>query len=388
MCFPVTIRSGRSAERHFGKVQNIIIQVDDQDITSQDDEPGFGKMNIVIKDNEIIVGDIFIPEKYRKQGIATVVYQKISDYFGLPIVNSTTKGFNQTLEGGYIWKKRDRFEPRSLQEHIKRVLNEESKKKDFEIKSIKIINGRNKWSESKTKLVHMVLNIGKYENLPSNKIPNFYTNLKKYLPSLNSHRCSIGKQGGFFQRVKEGTWMGHIIEHVALELQTLAKMKTGWGRTRMVKGKKGLYNVVFNFTNEDCGKLAAKEAVNVVKNIIDEKDPNIKKIVQNLKNLKNKQLEENYKSQQNIKKVLKESYTDKMIRLIDKYMKTFYPNFNSKDVGSNVYDTRSGNYVVYFFDPSNDFDYATYREYEKELQLNREIFDSLEGQFGNRMDIS
>ena len=234
----------------------------------------------------------------------------------------------------------------------------------------------------------MVLNIGKYENLPSNKIPNFYTNLKKYLPSLNSHRCSIGKQGGFFQRVKEGTWMGHIIEHVALELQTLAKMKTGWGRTRMVKGKKGLYNVVFNFTNEDCGKLAAKEAVNVVKNIIDEKDPNIKKIVQNLKNLKNKQLEENYKSQQNIKKVLKESYTDKMIRLIDKYMKTFYPNFNSKDVGSNVYDTRSGNYVVYFFDPSNDFDYATYREYEKELQLNREIFDSLEGQFGNRMDIS
>jgi hypothetical protein len=117
----VQIRLGRSAERHFGKVQNIIIIVDDQDITSEDDVPGLGKMNIVIKDNEIIVGDIFIPEKYRKQGIATIVYQKISDYFNLPIVNSKTKGFNQTIEGGYIWKKRERFEPKNLQEQISRM---------------------------------------------------------------------------------------------------------------------------------------------------------------------------------------------------------------------------------------------------------------------------
>jgi len=122
----IQIRLGRSAERHFGKVQNIIIMVDDQDITSEDDVPGLGKMNIVIKDNEIIVGDIFIPEKYRKQGIATIVYQKISDYFNLPIVNSKTKGFNQTIEGGHIWKKRERFEPKNLQEHIRRILKEET----------------------------------------------------------------------------------------------------------------------------------------------------------------------------------------------------------------------------------------------------------------------
>lgn len=122
----IQIRLGRSAERHFGKVQNIIIMVDDQDITSEDDVPGLGKMNIVIKDNEIIVGDIFIPEKYRKQGIATIVYQKISDYFNLPIVNSKTKGFNQTIEGGHIWKKRERFEPKNLQEQIRKVLKEET----------------------------------------------------------------------------------------------------------------------------------------------------------------------------------------------------------------------------------------------------------------------
>jgi hypothetical protein len=122
----IQIRLGRSAERHFGKVQNIIIMVDDQDITSEDDVPGLGKMNIVIKDNEIIVGDIFIPEKYRKQGIATIVYQKISDHFGLPIVSSKTKGFNQTMEGGYIWKDREKFEPKNLQENIRRILREDS----------------------------------------------------------------------------------------------------------------------------------------------------------------------------------------------------------------------------------------------------------------------
>jgi len=138
----IQIRLGRSAERHFGKVQNIIIMVDDQDITSEDDVPGLGKMNIVIKDNEIIVGDIFIPEKYRKQGIATIVYQKISDYFNLPIVNSKTKGFNQTIEGGHIWKKRERFRPynkMNLQEQIKKVLKEEINESNFLYKAKDLI---------------------------------------------------------------------------------------------------------------------------------------------------------------------------------------------------------------------------------------------------------
>lgn len=109
----VQIRLGRNKGAHFGKVQNIIIKFDGKDITSEDGVVGLGKMNIVIKNNEIMVGDIFIPEKYRNQGIATVVYQKISDHFGLPVVNSKTKGFEQTMEGGYIWKNREKFEPRN-----------------------------------------------------------------------------------------------------------------------------------------------------------------------------------------------------------------------------------------------------------------------------------
>ena len=111
----VQIVLGRNKENHFGKVQNIIIKLDGKDITSENGVPGLGQMNIVIKDNEIIVGDIFIPEKYREQGIATIVYQKISDHFGLPIFNSKTKGFNQTPQGGYIWKNRENFKPRNKQ---------------------------------------------------------------------------------------------------------------------------------------------------------------------------------------------------------------------------------------------------------------------------------
>jgi len=151
------------------------------------------------------------------------------------------------------------------------------------IKSINIINGKNKWSDTKKKLVHMVLDLGPYEEKPSNKIDGFYDRLKKYLPSLKSHRCSEGKENGFFYRVKKGTWMGHIIEHIALELQTLAGYNTGWGRTRGVKGKKGVYNIVFNYEDEEKGKLAAKEALNVVNDIINDKDPNIDKIVNKLK---------------------------------------------------------------------------------------------------------
>jgi hypothetical protein len=159
----------------------------------------------------------------------------------------------------------------------------------MKIKSINIIDGKNKWSESKDKIIHMVLDLGVYENKPSDKIDGFYERIKEYLPSLKSHRCSEGKPGGFFKRIKDGTWMGHIIEHVALELQTLAGMNTGWGRTRGVKGQKGVYNVVFNYENKDSGKLAAREAFNVVNDIINDIDPEIDKIVKKLKPKRNLQ---------------------------------------------------------------------------------------------------
>ena len=111
----VQISLGRNMENHYGKIQNIIIKLDGKDITSENGVPGLGQMNIVINNGEIYVGDIVIPEKYREQGIATIVYQKISDHFGLPVVNSKTKGRNQLDQGGYIWKNKENFKPRNTQ---------------------------------------------------------------------------------------------------------------------------------------------------------------------------------------------------------------------------------------------------------------------------------
>ena len=102
---------------------------------------------------------------------------------------------------------------------------------------------------------------------------------------MDAHRCSVGRKGGFFSRVKRGTWLGHIIEHIALELQTLAGDDTGFGRTRGT-GKKGEYNVIFNYENKKMGIAAANEAVAVVKKLIHNQDPEIKSVVKKLKSKK------------------------------------------------------------------------------------------------------
>jgi cyanophycin synthetase len=153
------------------------------------------------------------------------------------------------------------------------------------IRDIKLIDGENNWSETRTKLVHMVLDLGGFEEFPSNKIPNFYESISRLLPSLYTHRCSVGIPGGFLSRIKEGTWLGHIIEHVALELQTLAGMDTGWGRTRGVKGEEGVYNVVFNYTNPNCGQYVAIQSVKIVKDVINQLEPDIGIVIEKVKQL-------------------------------------------------------------------------------------------------------
>ena len=105
------------------------------------------------------------------------------------------------------------------------------------------------------------------EAFPTHKVEGFGDRLKKTLPSLYSHFCSEDGEGGFFKRVEEGTWMGHVIEHIALEIQTLAGMETGFGRTRSYH-EKGVYNVVFSYVEENVGVYAAKAAVGICEALI------------------------------------------------------------------------------------------------------------------------
>ena len=101
---------------------------------------------------------------------------------------------------------------------------------------------------------------------------------------MYEHRCSEGVPGGFFHRVEEGTWMGHIIEHIALEIQTLAGMDTGFGRTRGY-GEKGVYNVVFSYMEENVGRYAAEAAVRICEALIAGEDYNLEEDIQEMREL-------------------------------------------------------------------------------------------------------
>lgn len=128
------------------------------------------------------------------------------------------------------------------------------------ILEIRTLRGPNYWSGYWKKLIIMRLDIGDYEEKPSNKIKGFFKRMNDVMPSLKLHGCSYQEEGGFLRRVKDGTWAGHIIEHFALELQTLAGMDVGYGRTRETS-QKGIYNVVFGYMEEEVGRYAARASV-------------------------------------------------------------------------------------------------------------------------------
>jgi len=155
------------------------------------------------------------------------------------------------------------------------------------ILEIKVLKGPNYWSVRRTKLIQMKLDLEEKENMPTNKIPGFRERLEKLLPSLIEHRCSVGTRGGFFERVDEGTWMGHVVEHIALEIQTLAGMDTGFGRTRTPEGEKeGVYYVVFSYMEEDAGVYAAKAAVRIAQALIEGSDYDLAEDIQQMREIR------------------------------------------------------------------------------------------------------
>ena len=141
----------------------------------------------------------------------------------------------------------------------------------MKIIEIKILRGPNYWSVRRTKLIQMKLDLEDMEQRPTNKIDGFRERLEAMFPTMIEHRCSVGTRGGFFERVDEGTWMGHVIEHIALEMQTLAGMDTGFGRTRGT-GQEGEYYVCISYMEEDAGVYAAKAAVRVAQALTDNVD--------------------------------------------------------------------------------------------------------------------
>ena len=140
----------------------------------------------------------------------------------------------------------------------------------MKILEIRTLRGPNYWSGYWKKLIIVRLDIDNYEDKPTHKIPGFSERLKAVLPSLVPHGCSYQEEGGFLRRVDEGTWAGHVIEHLALELQTLAGMDVGYGRTRET-GERGVYNIVFSYMEEEVGRFAGRAAVRLFLDIAEDK---------------------------------------------------------------------------------------------------------------------
>jgi cyanophycin synthetase len=151
----------------------------------------------------------------------------------------------------------------------------------MQIANIKVMRGPNYWSTYRNQLIVLKIDLQEDEEYPTNKIDGFAERLEALMPSLYDHRCSGRKAGAFFELIRKGTNLGHVIEHVALELQSLAGMACGFGRTHPTPNK-GVYNVAFAYQVEKAGVYAAKAAVAIVEALKNNAPYNINDDVQQL----------------------------------------------------------------------------------------------------------
>jgi len=157
-----------------------------------------------------------------------------------------------------------------------------TKKKDIEVLRVTHLRGPNIWTYRP--VIETWLDIGELEDLPSNKIPGLYERLTAWLPGLIEHRCGVGERGGFLERLKEGTWAGHILEHVVLELQNLAGMRTGFGKTRSTSVH-GVYKMAFRTRQEKVGRAAFALGRDLLMAAIDDKPFDLKQQLADLTDL-------------------------------------------------------------------------------------------------------
>jgi cyanophycin synthetase len=124
---------------------------------------------------------------------------------------------------------------------------------DIQLLRINYLRGPNIWTYRP--VLEVWLDLGILENHPSNTLPGFNERLTTWLPALIEHHCGVGERGGFLQRLQEGTWCGHVLEHIVIELLNLAGMPTGFGQTRSTSVR-GVYRMVFRARDEQVARVA------------------------------------------------------------------------------------------------------------------------------------
>ncbi|MFL5245363.1 MAG: cyanophycin synthetase family protein [Gemmataceae bacterium] len=127
----------------------------------------------------------------------------------------------------------------------------------MDILKVQALRGPNIWANFP--VLEAWVDLGPYKDSGSDEIPGFNDRLMNWLPSMVEHRCSIGERGGFFERLRRGTYPAHILEHITLELQCLAGTEVGFGRARET-AKEGIYKVVVEYEDEQFAKAALEAA--------------------------------------------------------------------------------------------------------------------------------
>jgi cyanophycin synthetase len=130
----------------------------------------------------------------------------------------------------------------------------------MEIRKVLTLRGPNIWANFP--ILEVWVDLKQFNEIPSNEIPGFNERLMAWLPTMIEHRCSRGERGGFFARLHDGTYLAHILEHVTLEMQTLAGTNVGYGKSRETS-EPGVYKVAIEYEEE----TLAKECLNVAAEI-------------------------------------------------------------------------------------------------------------------------
>jgi cyanophycin synthetase len=136
---------------------------------------------------------------------------------------------------------------------------------ELRLARVRAMRGPNYWRLAP--VIAADIKLGALENVTSADIPEFNARLLQAIPSLQEHRCSIGKPGGFVQRLEQGTFLPHILEHVALELQTLAGSDVSFGRV-VQSGDPGVWWVILAYEEEDVGLESVREGVRIIQHCI------------------------------------------------------------------------------------------------------------------------
>src|SRR5450432_712072 len=152
----------------------------------------------------------------------------------------------------------------------------------MQICKLKRLVGPNVWANYA--VLEAWVDLGRYEDLPSDTLPGFNDKLMRWLPTLIEHRCSVGERGGFFQRMNTGTWLGHVLEHTTLEIQSLAHSAVGYGRARETS-ERGVYKVAVEVLDFRFGEACLKVAHEMILSAAEGRDYDLPFALQRLRAL-------------------------------------------------------------------------------------------------------